>query len=129
MTIEQAHGPVLLVEDDRALAEMLERYLVARGYEIHVADSEEAAESALASGLRPSLVILDVNLPGQTGWSLMRGTELDAAGSPPVLIATATAVSPRQLRELGAAGYLPKPFPLETLRSTVERLISRDQPA
>jgi DNA-binding response OmpR family regulator len=124
MASERRRGPVLLVEDDRALAETLERYLAARGYEIRVADSEEAAESALASGLRPALVILDVNLPGQTGWSLMRGTELDAAGSPPVLIATATAVSPRQLRELGAAGYLPKPFPLETLRTTVDRLLA-----
>ena len=68
-------------------------------------------------------MILDVNLPGQTGWSLLRGTALSDAGSPPVIVATATPVSPRQLKELGAAGYLPKPFPLETLRTTVERLV------
>ena len=115
---------MLLVEDDRALADTLARYLAARGYEIQVADSEEAAESTLGAGFRPALVILDLNLPGQTGWSLLRGDELAAAGSPPVLIATATAVSPRQLRELGAAGYLPKPFPLETLRTTVDRLLA-----
>jgi len=114
---------VLLVEDDPALSSTLERYFTARGYRVHVAESEEAAEAVLAQGLRPAVVILDENLPGQTGWSLLRGTTLSDAGSPPVIVATATPVSPRQLKELGAAGYLPKPFPLETLRTTVERLV------
>ena len=114
---------LLLVEDDPALSEMLQRYFSARGYHVEAADSEEDAEEALSAGLRPSIVILDLNLPGQTGWSLLRGTTLVDAGSPPVIVATATPVTPRQLKELGAAGYLPKPFPLETLRTTVERLL------
>ena len=114
---------VLLVEDDPALSDMLERYFSARGYQVEAVESEEDAEAILAEGLRPSVVILDVNLPGQTGWSLLRGTTLSDAGSPPVIVATATPVSSRQLKELAAAGYLPKPFPLETLRTTVERLL------
>lgn len=114
---------VLLVEDDQALSDMLERYFSARGYQVEAVGSEEDAEAVLSGGLRPSVVILDLNLPGQTGWSLLRGRTLSDAGSPPVIVATATPVTPRQLRELGAAGYLPKPFPLETLRTTVERLL------
>jgi DNA-binding response OmpR family regulator len=39
------------------------------------------------------------------------------------VITTATAVSPKRLRELGVAGYLPKPFSLETLLATVERFV------
>jgi DNA-binding response OmpR family regulator len=116
---------VLLVEDDPSLSGMLERYFMARGYRVTVAESEEGAEEVLSAGLRPAVVILDVNLPGQTGWSLLRGTALNDAGSPPVIVATATPVSARQLKELGAAGYLPKPFPLETLRTTVERLLAK----
>ena len=61
-------------------------------------------------------MILDLNLPGDTGWDLLRGSSLAAAGSPPVIIASATTVSPRRLAEFDVAGYLPKPFPLETLR-------------
>jgi DNA-binding response OmpR family regulator len=114
---------VLLVEDDPALSDMLKRYFSARGYRVEAVDSEEDAEEVLSAGLRPSVVILDLNLPGQTGWSLLRGRTLSDAGSPPVIVATATPVSSRQLKELGAAGYLPKPFPLETLRTTVERLL------
>jgi two-component system, OmpR family, phosphate regulon response regulator OmpR len=116
-------GSVLLVEDDPVLAQILERYLEARGYDLRLAGSAEDAGRQLDRGFRPGLVILDLNLPGDTGWSLIRSPELVAAGSPPVLVATATGVSPRRLREHGVAGYLPKPFPLETLLTTIERLI------
>lgn len=120
-----ASQPILLVEDDPALSGLLERYFRARGYPVEVIESAELAEEALRAGLQPAVVILDLNLPGQTGWSLLRGTGLAEAGSPPVIVATATAIDPHKLKELGAAGYLPKPFPLETLRTTVERLIAQ----
>lgn len=113
---------ILLVEDDTALATTLDRYLTARGYHVAVAGSVEEAARRLDGGLRPGLVLLDVNLPGDTGWALMRGPSLAAAGSPPVVMATATTVSPSRLRESGVAGYLPKPFALETLTTTIERL-------
>jgi DNA-binding response OmpR family regulator len=116
-------GSVLLVEDDRVLSQILERYLQVHGYDLRVAGSAEDAARQLERGFRPGLVILDLNLPGDTGWSLIRSPELVAAGSPPVLVASATTVSPRRLREHGVAGYLPKPFPLETLLATVGRLI------
>ena len=93
---------------------------------MRVAGSVEDAERRLGHGLRPDIVILDVNLPGDTGWALMRGDALAAAGSPPCVIATATAVSPSRLRESGAAGYLPKPFALETLTTTIDRLTGPD---
>ncbi len=120
-------GPVLLVEDDRVLADTLERYLDAHGYDARIARSAEEAETLLTRGLEPALVVLDVNLPGETGWSLLRGGALEAAGSPPVLIATATTVSPRLLREHRVAGYLPKPFPMETFLQTIERTLGLDQ--
>ncbi len=119
---------ILLVEDDEALSAILARHLRARGYTVHEAGSTEAARQILGTGVRPSAVILDINLPGETGWSLLRDrTALAAAGDPPVLIASATAISPRRLEEYGVAGYLPKPFPLETLLSTLERLIRLEE--
>jgi len=69
-------------------------------------------------------VILDLNLPGDTGWDLLRGPALAVAGSPPVIITSATTVSPKRLAEFGCAGYLPKPFPLETLVATLERVLN-----
>lgn len=114
---------ILIVEDDEALRTTLARHLRAHGYGVIEAESGEDALAALRGGHRPGLLILDINLPGETGWALLRDPALAAAGSPPVVIATATAVNPSRLREFNVAGYLPKPFPLETLVSTIERLL------
>jgi DNA-binding response OmpR family regulator len=113
---------VLLVEDDESLRRILVRHLRAKGYQVQEAPTAEDAEQLLAEGPRPGLVILDLNLPGETGWDLLRGPALAAAGSPPVVLATATAVNPKRLAEFAVAGYLPKPFPLETLVDAIERL-------
>ncbi len=123
-----APGPVLLVEDDESLRGTLARHLRIRGIEVAEVESAEDARSWLDAGLRPSLVLLDLNLPGDTGWELIRDGPLAASTGPPVVIVSAIPVSHRQLREHRVAGYLPKPFPLETLIATVERLRRPPEP-
>ncbi len=120
---------ILMVEDDESLRRIVARHLRGLGYEVVEAGSAEAAEAELGRGMRPGVVLLDLNLPGDTGWQLLRGTALAEAGSPPVLIASATTVSPRQLAKFGCAGFLPKPFALDTLVATIDRLLKleRDQ--
>jgi DNA-binding response OmpR family regulator len=115
---------VLIVEDDEGLRQIVSRHLRAQGYEVDEASSAEGAATAIEDGLRPEVVLLDLNLPGDTGWDLLRGPALATAGSPPVIITSATTVSPKRLAEFGCAGYLPKPFPLETLVATLERVLS-----
>jgi CheY-like chemotaxis protein len=115
-------GHILLVEDDESLRSVVARHLRARGWEVTEATSAEEAAVALATGPRPSLVLLDINLPGETGWELLRGGALGGLAGPPVVVVTATTIGPRRLRELGVAGYLPKPFALETLLQVTERL-------
>jgi DNA-binding response OmpR family regulator len=118
---------VLLVEDDAGLRTVLARHLGTHGYLVTEAESAERAAELLTAGLRPNLVLLDLNLPGRTGWDLLRGPELAAAGDPPVVATTATTVSPKRLAELHVDGYLPKPFAMETLLATVERLARGDR--
>jgi DNA-binding response OmpR family regulator len=125
----EARSHLLLIEDDESLAGLLAAHLRSRGYLVTVAPSAEAAEVALASGLRPGLVLLDINLPGETGWSVLRSPAFAAAGRPPVVVASAMAISPARLRELDVAGYLPKPFALDTLRSTLDRLLTKETDA
>jgi DNA-binding response OmpR family regulator len=117
------HVHVLLVEDDRSLRSVLARNLALRGFRIEEAATGEEAASALDDGLRADLVLLDLNLPGRTGWDLLRGPELARAGNPPVVVMTATAVDPRRLATFEVAGYLPKPFAMDTLVATVERFV------
>jgi len=120
---------LLLVEDDEGLRAILARHLRHLGFVVRDVASAEEATRVLREGFRPALVLLDVNLPGDNGWDLLRGPALAAAGNPPVVVATGTAVSPKRLAEFGVAGYLPKPFPIETLVDTVERVLNREEPA
>ncbi len=114
---------VLIVEDDEGLRPLLARHLALRGFRVAEAASAEAAMEQLDEGLRPALVLLDLNLPGRTGWDFLRDRSFADAGSPPVVVTTATTVNPKGLREYGVAGYLPKPFAMETLVATVERFV------
>ena len=119
----ESHAELLLVEDDESLRRIVARHLRSHEYVVEEAVSAEDARRQLVDGLRPDLVLLDLNLPGETGWDLLRGPDLTDAGSPPVVITSATSVSPRRLTEFHVAGYLPKPFPLETLVAIIERVV------
>jgi DNA-binding response OmpR family regulator len=120
---------VLLVEDDLPLASAISKHLIARGHEARVADSAEEATRMIRAGYRPTIVLLDINLPGDSGWSFLRSGGLAAAGDPPVFVVSATAVPPSRLREFHCAGYLPKPFAVPTLIEIVERHHSEAQEA
>ncbi len=120
-----AERHILLVEDDESLRSVVARHLRARGWAVTEASSAEEAALALAAGIRPSLVLLDINLPGETGWDLLRHGALGGADAPPVVVVSATTIGPRRLREFGVAGYLPKPFALETLLEVSERFAAR----
>jgi DNA-binding response OmpR family regulator len=125
MTPGEAH--VLVVEDDEALGSILSSHLRSRGYVVTIAPTAEAAQELLLNKAI-DVVLLDINLPGETGWSILRSDAYEGAGRPPVIVASAMSVSPARLREFAVAGYLPKPFALDTLRSTIERLLTTESP-
>jgi CheY-like chemotaxis protein len=120
---------VLFVEDDNGLAVIVVRHLRARGHDARAVTSAEGAIELVRSGFQPTIVLLDINLPGASGWDLLRGGDLGgtaaqrAAGvkAPAIYIVSATNVPPARLREFGVAGFLPKPFALPTLIEIVER--------
>jgi DNA-binding response OmpR family regulator len=112
---------VLMIEDDLPLGEIVIKHLRARGHDARLAESAEDAAEQIATGFRPTIVLLDINLPGDSGWAFLRSGSLKAAGSPPVFVVSATSVPPSKLREFGCAGFLPKPFAISTLIEIVER--------
>ena len=122
----EAYRAILLVEDDTTLAGLLAHHLEGRGYLVDAVASAEEASGYIRSGVTPWLVLLDINLPGESGWALLRHGPLAGPDAPPVVVMSAVPVSPARLREFQVAGYLPKPFPIEALMDCVERL---DNPA
>ena len=103
------------------MSEVLAHYLAAHHHDITIALSAEEAARAIGAGLRPNVVLLDINLPGESGWQFLRSGILASAGNPPVFILSAIHINSARLREFGCAGYLPKPFAISTLLEIVER--------
>jgi DNA-binding response OmpR family regulator len=119
-----ADRPILLVDDDEVFVDLVRRHLAAHGYRVTTAGSVESVRRLLNAGMQPCLVILDINLPDDSGWALLRDGSLAAAGSAPVVIMSGTQIRPERLREFQVAGYLPKPVSMTLLTSCINRLIN-----
>lgn len=109
---------ILLVEDEKALVDVLARNLRARGYDV---TSSGTAESALLEMARawPDAILLDVNLPDHTGWEILRRLtpiDRDTLG---VVIISAGPISPKRIDEFRPDRWLQKPFPIDALMRAI----------
>src|SRR6476620_7029863 len=118
---------ILIVEDERHLADGLRYNLNAEGYSADiVADAEIAFEKLEANPLAYDVIVLDVMLPGMDGFAL--ASKLRAQGHfVPILMLTARGSAEDVLRgfEAGADDYLPKPFDLSVLLARIHALLRR----
>jgi two-component system, OmpR family, response regulator MprA len=116
---------VLVVDDDPPLRRMLERTLVAEGYEVSVA-ADGGAALAEAEKAAPDVIVLDVAMPGVDGLAVAR--RLRDKGDPtPILMLTARDEVPDRVAglEAGADDYLVKPFAVEELVARLRALTRR----
>ena len=118
---------VLIVEDEKHLADGLRYNLNAEGYEVDTAGTAEEALALLVNGrTRYDVIVLDVMLPGMDGFAL--ASKLRAQGEyVPILMLTARGQAEDVLRgfEAGADDYLPKPFELTVLLARINALLRR----
>jgi two-component system phosphate regulon response regulator OmpR len=120
------NGRILIVEDDSSVREMLAEYLRTHGYEVAQADHGTAMREAVEKTL-PDVVLLDVNLPGEDGFTLARFLrERYDVGI--IMVTAATDVADRVAGlEIGADDYVAKPFDPRELRARVKSVIRRMQ--
>jgi DNA-binding response OmpR family regulator len=113
-------GRVLIVDDDRSLSSMVAFVLRQYGYSVDIANSGDDGLS-MVSSQNYDAVVLDLRMPGKDGRTVFR--EMRAAGvSTPVMILSA--FDARRARdELGAEGFMNKPFEPEALADSIRRML------
>ena len=113
---------IVLVEDDVFLREELQSVLQKEGYIVQTISFFATAMDDIVA-LKPSLVLLDLNLPGTSGFALCRA--LKAKGIGPILVLTSRGQLQDELRalDLGADDYLIKPCHPSRLLARIEKLL------
>ena len=118
---------VLVADDDPVILRLIEVNLGLEGFEVETADGGEDA-IAKARDLAPDVILLDVMMPGMTGWEVAGRLKEDraTAGIPLVFLSARTQEEDRRKgEELGVAAYVSKPFDPVELVDTIRRLTGR----
>lgn len=122
-------GRILIVEDDPDIAESLQYNLGREGIKTQVAESgEKGLRLALDGESSPSLIVLDLMLPGMSGMELCRRLRRDPlTEKTPIIILTAKASESDKLQglELGADDYMIKPFSVKELVARIRAVLRR----
>ena len=117
---------ILVVDDDKAVLELVSTRLTLAGYNVFGARNGHEGLSRLSS-LRPSALVLDLNMPSLDGFGVLQRMGIETTARIPTLVLTASRGSADVQRaiKLGARDYLTKPFKDSNLLLRVARLFRR----
>ena len=115
---------VLIVEDDRNIAELLQMYLEKEGYAVTVA-YDGGLGLAKYRAIKPDLLLLDVMMPVMDGWSVCKA--IRAESQTPIIMLTAKGETDAKVSGLkaGADDYITKPFEMKEVLARIEAVLRR----
>jgi DNA-binding response OmpR family regulator len=125
MTEDSRH--ILICDDEPDLREMVGQYLTKRGFRVTLAGDGAALESCLGDAEDIDAIILDINMPGEDGLSILR--RLRAERELPIIMLTAAGEAVDRVigLEMGADDYLGKPVDLRELEARIKAVLRRSQ--
>ena len=120
---------LLIVDDDRRIRDLLSRFLSSEGYRVTTAETAADARAKLKH-LSFDLLVLDVMMPGESGFDFAKSMRA-AANDVPILMLTARDAAESRIKglEMGADDYLSKPFEPRELSLRIASILKRAQPA
>jgi DNA-binding response OmpR family regulator len=116
-------GTILVAEDDAAIADVLIELLTDAGYTVQIASNGCDALAALQTD-RLELALLDLSLPGLSGWEVLQAVRAQPIDVP-IVVMTASSLAADELIAAGASACLFKPFDLDDLLACVREHIRR----
>ncbi len=125
--VEKYVPHILVVDDDRRLRGLLERYLLEHGYRVTQAKDAAEAKAKWAS-ITFDLIVMDIMMPGESGLELTQF--LRKKGNVPILLLSAMGEPGQRIAglESGADDYLPKPFEPRELLLRIQAILKRVEP-
>jgi two-component system, chemotaxis family, chemotaxis protein CheY len=112
---------ILVVDDNEDIREAMALVLRDAGYQVMAAPGGSEAFNLLHDGYRPSVILLDLMMPGMSGWDLHRAISDDRTlHAIPVIIVSAVAAE--AAGSLNPVAHLQKPFTIDDLLGAVERV-------
>ena len=125
-THDPANTLVFVIEDEDAIRRLVQDTLEGEGYRVRAARSAEDA-IVMLDQVSPSLILLDLRLPGMDGFAFIsayraRKDGVNGVNVAPIILMSA--LRPREVLPEGVVGYLRKPFDLDDLLTHVERAIA-----
>ncbi|MEX0732593.1 MAG: response regulator [Aquisalimonadaceae bacterium] len=119
---------IAVVDDDAGIRELLSDYLQRYGLQVLVAEDGAALTRVLESGAAPDLLIIDIMMPGEDGFSLCQ--RMRSRSNIPIIMLTASADATDRILglELGADDYIAKPFNPRELLARIKAVLRRVQP-
>jgi DNA-binding response OmpR family regulator len=121
-TLSEPKGPILVVEDDPDILSSVADILDFEGYTVETARDGSIALSILEN-VQPTLILLDMRMPVLNGWEFARILK-ERGIRVPILVMTAAQDARRWAEEIGADGYIPKPFHVMDLLDAVAKFHS-----
>ncbi len=121
-----ATSHLLVIDDDRRLRELLQKYLEENGYQVLIAASAHEARQKFI--LTPQLIVLDLMMPEESGLEFLQWLRNDMKNTIPVLMLTAMGEVDHRIEglEAGADDYLSKPFEPRELLLRIRNLLQRN---
>lgn len=119
-------GKILVVDDEQDVAKALMVRLKANGYRVVIA-SDSVQAFIMANKERPDLILLDVMIPGGGGFVVAeRLKQSETTRCIPIVFLTGIPGGEEKAHQLGASGYVMKPYHPDELIETVHRALARD---